>query len=39
MGRIDNRFTQVGEAVANVSSSETLSAVDKVNLLAAAFML
>jgi hypothetical protein len=30
MGRIDNRFTQVGEAVANVTSSETHSAVDKV---------
>src|ERR1044072_8988125 len=35
--RIDNHFPQAGEAVPNLTSSETLSALDKVDLLCSRF--
>jgi len=35
--RIDNHFPQVEEAVPNLTSSETLSALDKVDLLCSRF--
>ena len=35
--RIDNHFPQVGEAIPNLTSSETLAAIDKIDLLCSRF--